>query len=140
MKKQKIMFKRAVAFVLASVIFFSAFPTAFASELISEETTAKSIEIANRIESEGIVLLKNEDNALPLKTKKVNVFGAASCSIAFAGAAGSGAVRSSDAVDFYDALTNAGIEYNKDLYNKYANFTMTKFDLGFIKKKNTFIC
>ncbi len=132
MKKQKIMFKRAVAFVLASVVFFSAFPTAFASELISEETTAKSIEIANRIESEGIVLLKNEDNALPLKTKKVNVFGAASCSIAFAGAAGSGAVRSSDAVDFYDALTNAGIEYNKDLYNMYANFTMTKFDLGFI--------
>ena len=103
-----------------------------ASDLISEETAAKSVEIAERIEAEGIVLLKNEDNILPLETKKVNVFGAASCAIAFAGAAGSGAVRSSDAVGFYDALENAGIEYNKDLYNAYAKYTGTKFNLGII--------
>ena len=128
----KTFFKQILSVVVAAAMIASSFSFAFAASLISEETKTKSVEIANRIESEGIVLLKNEDEVLPLKTKKVNVFGAASCSIAFAGAAGSGAVRSSDAVGFYDALTNAGFEYNKDLYNKYANFTMTKFDFGFL--------
>lgn len=125
--------KRIISAVLAFAVFASASVSAFAaSDLISEETTAKSVEVAKKIESEGIVLLENEDDILPLKNKKVNVFGAASCSIAFAGAAGSGAVRSSDAIGFYDALDNAGIEYNKTIYNLYANYTWTKFDLGII--------
>ena len=130
MKKKS--FLRAVSSVLTLAIILTSVTTAFASSLISENTREKSIEIANQIESEGIVLLKNEDNALPLKTKKVNVFGAASCSIAFAGAAGSGAVRSSDAVGFYDALTNAGIEYNQSLYNIYSKATGTNVNLGII--------
>lgn len=114
--------------LLAAVILISSSVVVSAgSDLISAQTKAKAVEVAKKIESEGIVLLKNEDDVLPLKNKKVNVFGAASCSIAFAGAAGSGAVRSSDAIGFYDALENAGIEYNKDLYNIYANYTGTKY-------------
>ncbi len=132
MKNKRNYFRRTVSVILTLCLISSSSVCAFASSLISEVTTEKSKEIANRIESEGIVLLKNEDDALPLKERKVNVFGAASCSIAFAGAAGSGAVRSSDAVGFYDALTNAGIEYNKDLYNAYASHTGTLIDLGFI--------
>ncbi|MEE1139501.1 MAG: glycoside hydrolase family 3 N-terminal domain-containing protein [Acutalibacteraceae bacterium] len=133
MKKGKNSFKRTLSVILAVLLIIPSGISAFAaSDLISEETAAKSVEIAERIEAEGIVLLKNEDNILPLETKKVNVFGAASCAIAFAGAAGSGAVRSSDAVGFYDALENAGIEYNKDLYNAYAKYTGTKFNLGII--------
>lgn len=131
--RSKKLLMRFVSTILAFTLVFSVFGTAFAaSDMISEETQKKSIDIAYQIEEEGIVLLKNEDQVLPLKNKKVNVFGAASCSIAFAGAAGSGAVRSSDAIGFYDALTNSGIEYNKDLYNIYANFTGTKIDLGII--------
>ena len=130
MKKKALV--RIISVVLALIIAVSSGLTAFAASLISDNTREKAIEIANQIESEGIVLLKNEDNTLPLKTKKVNVFGAASCSIALAGAAGSGAVRSSDTVGFYDALENAGIEYNKNLYNTYANATGTRFDLGII--------
>lgn len=121
-----------ISIILAVTIVFSSSAAALASELIAKETTAKSVEIACQIEEEGIVLLKNEDSVLPLKNNKVNVFGASSCSISFAGAAGSGAVRSSDAIGFYDALENAGIEYNKDLYDLYANFTGTKVDLGII--------
>lgn len=133
MKKKSIRsIVKIFAVMLSLIMAFSALPVASASDLISEETTAKSIDIAYQIESEGIVLLKNEDSVLPLKSNKVNVFGASSCSIAFAGAAGSGAVRSSDAIGFYDALTNAGIEYNQDLYNIYANYTGTKVDLGLI--------
>ena len=132
MTERKSILMRIVSLVLAAVMVFSSAPLAFAESLISDETHEKSVELANRIESEGIILLKNEEDVLPLKKKKVNVFGAASCSIAFAGAAGSGAVRSSDAVGFYDALSNSGIEYNKDLYNKYANYTMTRYDFGLL--------
>ncbi len=129
---KKRMTRRIISVMLAFIIFASTSLSAFAGSLISDETKAKSIEIAQKIESEGIVLLENKDEILPLKEKKVNVFGAASCSIAFAGAAGSGAVRSSDAVGFYDALSNAGIEYNKDIYNIYANYTGTLIDSGLI--------
>ncbi len=133
MKKTNRFFKRTLSVILVVLMVVSSSVCAFAaSDLISEETRKTAIEIANQIESEGIVLLKNEDNVLPLETRKVNVFGAASCSIAFAGAAGSGAVRSSDAVGFYDALTNAGIEYNENIYNTYATFAGTKVDLGFV--------
>ncbi len=124
--------QRTVSMILAIMILVSASLNVVAASLISDETRAKSLEIANKIESEGIVMLKNEDDVLPLKAGKVNVFGAASCSLAFAGAAGSGAVRSSDAVGFYDALTNAGVEYNEELYNLYANYTGTKVDSGLI--------
>ena len=130
MKKKTLV--RIISVILSVIIAVSSGLTAFAASLISDSTREKAIDIANQIESEGIVLLKNEDNALPLKTKKVNVFGAASCSIALAGAAGSGAVRSSETVGFYDALENAGIEYNKSLYNTYANATGTRLDLGLI--------
>lgn len=133
MKKAKFkIYIRIISAILVFSVMASSSLNAFSASLIAEETTAKSKEIAHQIESEGIVLLENEDDVLPLKEKKVNVFGAASCSIAFAGAAGSGAVRSSDAVGFYDALSNAGIEYNKSLYNLYAQYTGTNIDTGII--------
>ena len=129
--KNKKRFLRIISFAMSLVLFTSTFINGFAA-LISEDTTEKSIKIAEQIESEGIVLLKNEDNTLPLKNKKVNVFGAASCAIAFAGAAGSGAVRSSNAIYFYDALDNAGIEYNKELYNIYSDYTGAAQDSGLV--------
>ena len=123
---------RFISLTLTLIILLTSSLSVFAAYPITEDTRAKAIEIANEIENEGIVLLKNEGNTLPLKEKKVNVFGAASCSIAFAGAAGSGAVRSSDAIGFYDALDNAGIEYNKDIYKAYATHTGTLVDLGIL--------
>lgn len=122
---------RIISFILIFTMLFSSSVNGFAA-LISEETTTKSVELAKEIEAEGIVLLKNENNTLPLKNKKVNVFGAASCAISMAGAAGSGAVRSSDAVGFYDALENAGIEYNEELYDIYSYYTGAGADSGLI--------
>ncbi len=135
--RSKRMSLRIVSVALAFAILLSSSTVAFASELIAEETTEKSVDIAYQIEEEGIVLLKNDDSVLPLKNNKVNVFGASSCSISFAGAAGSGAVRSSDAIGFYDALTNADIDYNKELYNLYANYTGTMVDLGILSYVTT---
>ncbi|MBQ7294731.1 MAG: glycoside hydrolase family 3 C-terminal domain-containing protein [Clostridia bacterium] len=141
MKNKKGLFKNVISLLLVVILAFSLPVTSLASggfiisaeeSAISPETTEKAKEIAKQIEAEGIVLLENEDDVLPLKNKKVNVFGSASCSLAFAGAAGSGAVRASQAVGFYDALTNAGIEYNKALYDIYADYTDAESDGGLI--------
>lgn len=79
---------------------------------------------AQEVVGEGIVLLKNEGNLLPLENKRVNIFGSSSIKPAYGGGA-SGAVNAKYAVDFYDSLSYAGIEYNQDLYNIYGNFVQT---------------
>lgn len=145
MKKGRKYCEKTIAIILAMFILALTPIRCFASggmiisgeTSISSETTEKSIEIAKQIEAEGIVLLENEDDVLPLKEKKVNVFGANSCSLAFAGAAGSGAVRAEKAVGFYDALTNAGIEYNSDLYSIYAQYTDAESDGGLLDYAGT---
>ncbi len=85
---------------------------------IDPDIVKMSSRLAVEIEQEAIVLLKNEDNALPLENKKVNVFGAASV-VSFLGGAGSGSIVTHDPVYFYEALDEAGIEYNKDLQALY---------------------
>lgn len=72
--------------------------------------------IAKEISDEGLVLLMNKDDFLPLKNLKINVFGTSSFNFKHGGA-GSGAGDTSAAVSFYQGLVNEGIEYNKDLYN-----------------------
>ena len=79
---------------------------------------------AQEVVGEGIVLLKNEGNLLPLGNKKVNVFGSSSIKPGYGGGA-SGAVNANYAIDFYEALTYAGIEYNESLYDLYGNFVET---------------
>lgn len=81
---------------------------------LDKDIAAETRQIAVDIESEGVVLLKNEDNVLPLEGKKINVFGAGSI-VPFFGGAGSGAVTTEDPVDFYEALDTAKIEYNTEL-------------------------
>ncbi|MBR1814490.1 MAG: glycoside hydrolase family 3 C-terminal domain-containing protein [Lachnospiraceae bacterium] len=73
---------------------------------------------------EGMVLLKNENGALPLKTPvsdssisakaKISVFGKNSVNIAYGGS-GSGGSNDSNAVDLYTALEAAGYEINPTL-------------------------
>ena len=88
---------------------------------IAPDVVAMSSQLAVEIESEAIVLLKNEDNVLPLENKKVNVFGAASV-VPLLGGAGSGAIVTHDPVYLYEAFDEAQIEYNTELqalYEKY---------------------
>ncbi|MHA6481998.1 glycoside hydrolase family 3 N-terminal domain-containing protein [Paenibacillus sp. strain BS8-2] len=70
--------------------------------------------IAEEIANEGIVLLKNEENQLPLQDKKVNVFGMASLNLRYGGG-GSGAGDTSRAVNLFQGLEQAGITYNTEL-------------------------
>lgn len=87
---------------------------------ISADVVASSLEVAKQVEAEGIVLLKNDDNVLPLLAEKgINVFG--SCAIdPYYGSSGSGSVKSDTLVGFYDALNIAGISYNETLYANYS--------------------
>ncbi|MCA1041823.1 glycoside hydrolase family 3 C-terminal domain-containing protein [Bacillus infantis] len=81
--------------------------------------------VAEDISNEGIVLLKNENNSLPLADKKINVFGTAAFSFKYGGG-GSGASDQSRAVNLFEALKNAGIDYNQELYDYYAGLLELK--------------
>lgn len=112
--------KKFISVILCITLILSiAVPCASAlSGKMDADIAERSKQIAIEAESEGIVLLKNEDNCLPLEGKKVNVFGAGSvCPLL--GGAGSGAITTDDPVTFYEALDEEGIEYNAELKSFY---------------------
>ena len=72
-------------------------------------------DMTEEVMSEGAVLLKNDNNALPLASaSKVSVFGVTSADPIYGGT-GSGSVDASKAVSFYDGFENAGLEQNPTL-------------------------
>ena len=111
---------KLLSLAMAAVILLSvALPTVSAtSGNIDPDIIAETSQTAVELESEGIVLLKNEDNVLPLEGKKINIFGAGSV-CPFLGGAGSGAITTDDPVTFYEALDAEGIEYNTELRKLY---------------------
>ncbi len=78
----------------------------------------QSRDLTEKIESEGLVLLKNENNCLPLQNQNVNVFGYGSTNIIYGGA-GSGAADESKNVSLQTALANAGLNANPALTQFY---------------------
>ena len=112
--------KKLIAIVLVITLLLSCISVAsFAvSGNVPAEIIAMSSQVAVELEQEGIVLLKNEDNVLPLGDKKVNIFGAGSV-VPFLGGAGSGAITTEDPVTFYEALDENNINYNKELRELY---------------------
>ena len=90
---------------------------------IDEATTKEATELVTEICREGITLLKDEDNILPLQNKKINVFGWSATNPCYGGT-GSGALNQSyPTVTFLDSLKAAGIEYNEDLIKFYEDYT-----------------
>lgn len=91
---------------------------------LEEETIAASEALVEEIAEEGMVLLKNEDNALPLTgVEKLNVFGWSSTNPIYGGT-GSGSVDTTTCVSLLQGLENAGYELNTDIsdfYTAYCN-------------------
>ena len=87
-----------------------------------EDALEKSNRLNERINEEGITLLKNEDNALPLaEGAKVSVFGKNSVNLAYGGS-GSGAFTvTEDTPTLYQSLEDAGFEYNPVMHDFYSN-------------------
>ena len=82
-------------------------------------------DLAEEIEAEGVVLLKNENNTLPLtkQTNKVNVFGYGSVEW-FMMASGSEMISTEGQTpyDFVDALNEYGIEVNTEVLDFYKSW------------------
>ncbi len=78
-------------------------------------------ELAEEISEEGMVLMQNKDNALPLqKGMRVSVFGKSSVNPAYGGG-GSGALIGVTPVSLYEGLQNAGFKTNGVLEAFYNN-------------------
>lgn len=92
----------------------------FTSDFESDEKRRQyGNEIVRKLEEEGAVLLKNENNALPLEDgSKVSCFSQSSVRLVYGGT-GSGSVDTSTAVTLKEALENEGFEVNNTLWDFY---------------------
>ncbi len=80
----------------------------------------KYTEIATKTVSEGIVMLKNDNNALPLNTKdEVAVFGRIQLHYYKSGTGSGGQVNVSRVTSIIDGLLESGINVNKELLDVY---------------------
>ena len=113
--------------LLTIITLFSSWYYGATRPLTAEQKTARehSLPVANDVMSEGTVLLRNENNVLPLQSKKVSVFGASAASPVYGGG-GAGGIASKDVETLYAAFDKTGIEYNKPLYNVYSNYAFDK--------------
>ena len=102
---------------------------------ITEETSEESKELVQKIAEEGIVLLKNEDNMLPLaENSSLNVFGWASTNPCYGGT-GSGSL--SDAyptVSLLQGLEDAGFQLNTELSDFYTAYRADRPEVGMLEQ------
>ena len=95
-----------------------------------DNATNDSKSLVEEIEDEGIVLIENKNNVLPLdlskeKEKNINVFGETSIALTYGGA-GSGAGDESKNVNLQAGLENAGLKVNSELADFYKGKVATK--------------
>lgn len=98
--------------------------------IIDQEQYAK---FARRTAAEGIVMLKNDNGALPLiDNEKISIFGRIQLSYYKSGTGSGGLVNTRYVVSILDALLNEpGIEVNKELLEIYRNWEKENpFDEG----------
>lgn len=96
---------------------FDYYPSSFDSVSQVKQNGEKIIE---EVVAEGAVLLKNEDNALPLKkgSRSVSLFSTSSVDLVYAGTGSSG-TNTSPSADMKTAMERAGFEVNEKLWNWY---------------------
>lgn len=90
---------------------------------LADDVVAQSVETIQTIGEEGIVLLKNDDDALPLSsdTTNVNVFGWA-VTQPYVGGTGSSDSGAAASVDILQSLVDAGYTYNQTLIDMYTEY------------------
>ncbi len=102
---------------------------------ISEETSAEATELVKEIAEEGIVLLKNEDNILPMAdVENLNVFGWASTNPCYGGT-GSGSLSDAyETVSLLQGLENAGFNLNTELSDFYTEYRAERPEVGMFEQ------
>lgn len=98
---------------------------------IAEETSAEATALVNKIAEEGIVLLKNDNNELPLSdTKSLNLFGWASTNPCYGGT-GSGSLSAAyPTVSITQGLEDAGYSLNTELSDFYKAYRADRPEVG----------
>ena len=88
-----------------------------------DELITDGVALAELIEAEGAVLLKNDNNCLPLNTEtenKISIFGVASVDPAYGGEGSAAAANPLDPIDVKEGFEEAGFTVNSTLYNFYS--------------------
>ncbi len=137
MKKQKIkaiilvvLAVFLVAFNIITSMFEGSIRVALQGSSEDEEAHADALtwgyELNQEVESEGIVLLRNEDDTLPISEDitKLNVFGVRSAHLVL-NSAGSASGSNAEAATLKDSLENAGYEVNSSLWDMLEAVTVT---------------
>lgn len=121
-----------VATIIANQVFGTVLRAALASSTLDDEMmeTARdsALETNRKLEAEGAVLLRNENNTLPIDTSskvKINVFGFKATDFVY-NANGSAAGSTSDAVTLKQGLEQAGFEINETLWNAIDSYNKEK--------------
>lgn len=88
-----------------------------------DEARKKGEDVTEKINEEGIIMLKNQNNALPLTgAKKISVFGKNSVNPVYGGSgSAAGNADKSQFANFYSSLEAAGFETNQTLKDFYLN-------------------
>ncbi len=81
----------------------------------------KDAQISRSAAAQGMVLLKDEGHALPLKAKSIALFGNTSYDL-IAGGSGSGNVNKAYTVSLIQGLTNGGYTVDDNLKNSYESY------------------
>lgn len=104
---------------------------------ITKEHKQDSLNTALEVAEEGITLLKNEDDVLPMSDKgKINVFGWSSTNPCYGGA-GSGSTSTENSVSLIKGLEDAGFVINKDLEKFYTDYRKDRPVMGFVDEDFT---
>ena len=114
--------------IVADVAMFGVFPSSLDKAFpgqngdpeLQKTSYANGLSVAQKIEEEGAVLLKN-DGALPLAgtNRKINLLGYASANPVYGGTGSGGSSYTANRTDFAKAFTDAGFEVNQNLVNLY---------------------
>ncbi|MCD8086495.1 MAG: glycoside hydrolase family 3 C-terminal domain-containing protein [Clostridiales bacterium] len=114
--------------------YYDTINTFFAPAADEEETAAAaeaSKAMTQEVESEGIVLLENNDSTLPLASgTAVNLFGYGSRDTVYGGS-GSGSGDSTNNVTLAEGLENAGLTVNQDLVDFYDEHYVERTGVGY---------
>lgn len=112
-----------VVILLIIVVLIGSWYYGVTRPLTAEQSSARehSLQVAESVMDEGVVLLRNENEVLPLKSRAVSVFGAGAAKPVYGGG-GAGGIAAKDVYGLYDALGDANIDYHDGLYNVYSNY------------------
>ncbi|WP_165773673.1 beta-glucosidase [Bifidobacterium felsineum] len=98
-----------------------------------KKASQATADITEEVESEGIILLDNKNNALPLNgVTAVNVFGSTAGNNFSYGGTGSGAGNEKNNVSIYQGLENAGLKPNSELKKFYDDNALDAKNMGVV--------